>query len=168
VARECAADQRSTDEDDQRGIGEEAMKCKLCIEQGHPPNFGSPPRCAFESGEFSSDNWNCATAIRIRELMYQESFGELGLRLRMHDQSFGSLWVPPHPEDIPYGKRIGPWRGGGFISGYWYKDRGQTEMLIRVDPRDGGNEKEAALRLTLAEAEAAIENWDLYKLEPKR
>lgn len=132
-------------------------KCRLCIEQGRPARFGSEPKCAFETGEFSSDNWNCATAGAIRQLM-----GERGedvktdenLYLRRDDQSYGSLFVPPNPQDDEI---IGPWRGGGMIAGYWYKHRGRTDMLIRVDHRDGGKEDAAAKRLTLQEAEAALE-----------
>jgi hypothetical protein len=136
-------------------------KCTLCIAQGWPSNFGDEPRCAFETGEFSSENWNCATAVAIRMLMgegWDDSKTHDNFYVRRDDQSYGALFVPPHPEDIPEGKQVGPWRGGGLIAGYWYKHRSQTEMLIRVDPRNGGKEPEAAKRLTVQEAEAAIEN----------
>lgn len=128
-------------------------KCKLCV--GRPEYFGGERRCAFGTGEFSSDNWLCATCVAIRQLM-----GESGeetdenFYVRRDDRSYGALFVPPLQQDAP---DEGAWRGGGMIAGYWYKHRGQTEMLIRVDPRDGGQENDAAKRLTLEEAEAALE-----------
>jgi len=133
-------------------------KCKLCIEQGRPEHSASEPRCAFESGEFSSDNWNCATAGAIRELMGEHAWiderHDEAFYVRRDDRSYGALFVPPNPEQPEH---EGSWRGGGFIAGYWYKHRGQTEMLIRVDPRNGGQEPDAAKPLTLEEAEAALE-----------
>lgn len=134
-------------------------KCKLCVEQGWPEHFGSEPCCAFEAGEFSSDNWNCATANAIRRLMGEGDWGDKerndeAFYVRRDDQSYGALFVPPNPERD---EDEGPWQGGGLIAGYWYKHRGQTEMLIRVDPRNGGMEQDAAKPLTLEEAEEALE-----------
>lgn len=137
------------------------MICKRCRERGRPANFGSEPKCAFRTGEFTSDNWQCATALEIRTLMGEEGPMPDGFYIRQEDQSYGALCVPPNPNDIPEGDEVGPWRCGGLIAGYWYKNRGQTEMLIRVDPRNGGMEEKAALRLTLVEAEAALENFKL-------
>lgn len=67
------------------------MKCKLCTEQGQPVNFGSQVRCAFESGEFSSDNWNCATACAIRAFM-GEGWGDDG----KNEDNFGNKYLDTH------------------------------------------------------------------------
>lgn len=137
------------------------MKCKLCIERGRPANFGSEPQCAFTNGVFDSHNWNCATAVEIRKLMgegWDTLPSEERLYTRRHDRSFGALWVSPHPEDVPDGDEVGVFRGGGFIAGHWYKHQGRTDMLIRVDPRNGGRTEESGQKLTLEEAEAVLEN----------
>ena len=140
--------------------------CKRCIERGRPANFGSEPKCAFMTGEFSEDNWQCVTASIIRSFMgedYCDTHDGDRFYIYRDDESFGAIWVPPNPQDVPDGDEVGPWRGGGLIAGYWYKHRGCTEMLIRVDPRNGGQAADAGKRLTLAEAEAAIENLEIAK-----
>jgi len=140
-------------------------KCKLCRERGEQTN--GKVKCAFEIGEFSQDNWNCATAIEIRGLIGEGggylSSGRRGdnFYLYRHDQSYGALWVPPHPEDVPNGDRMGLWRGGGMIVAYWYRHYCQTELLMRLDPLEP---RSAGYPLTLAEAEAAIENIQLTQL----
>ena len=35
---------------------------------GPPENFGSEPKCAFESGTFNGDNWQCATMNELRTM----------------------------------------------------------------------------------------------------
>ncbi len=138
--------------------------CPLCIKRGRPANFGSEPRCAFRAGQFSTDNWACATANILRTFVDEEN-SAYHWRLRYDDQSYAALFVPAHPQDIdaPEEQRLyGPWRGGGMIAMYWYKNRGQTEGIFRVDPRDGGLFKDASLPLTLVEAEAAIINLTLF------
>ncbi len=142
----------------------------MCKERGQTWS-GSAPRCAFESGVFSSDNWNCATANALRELSGERNWQTKekdSLWLRRNDQSFAAMWVPAHPEDVPDGDRCGPFRGGGFIAMTWYKHRGQTEMILRVDPRDGGTVDKCGLPLTIAEAEAAIENIRLARDHERR
>lgn len=143
------------------------MKCKGCLAQGKPEFFASDPKCAFESGEFSPDNWNCATACELRVFMGESCYREEdkpwyeGFWVRRDDQSYGALWIPPNPNDA---ETVGCWRGGGLIAGYWYKGHGATDMLIRVDPRDGGRD-EIGKPLTLVEAEAALENLRFVKSE---
>lgn len=142
------------------------MPCKMCIERGRPAHYDSEPECAFESGEFSSENWNCATVNKIRCFIAyepaQDKYNESRL-MRKNDQTYVLLWIPPHPDDVPDGYKVGPWRGGGCIAMSWEKDRGQCQAMIRLDPRDGGTWDKAALPLTFGEAEAAIENVTLSR-----
>ena len=43
----------------------------------------------------------------------------------------------------------------------WYKERGRVEIMLRVDPRDGGTWDKAGMVLTADEAEAALVNLEL-------
>ena len=110
--------------------------CSLCREGGQPDHFSSARRCAFESGVFSSENWQCGTALRLRE-MFEEAGddGSRNVRFRNDDQSLGVLWV----EDEHY------------IVGTWYKERGSTGSLLAMIDSDFHV-------LTLDEAESAIES----------
>lgn len=142
--------------------------CQLCKNTPVPANFGSPRLCAFDhSGVFTHHNWNCVTAIKLRQLAGEWDYdvayksGESFYTYR-DDRSYASMFVPPHPSDPEH---EGFFRGGGFIAMTWYKHRGQTEIMIRVDGRDGGGYSESGLPLTLQEAEAAIENVTIYKKE---
>lgn len=133
------------------------MKCKACVEQGQPANFGSPVRCAFESGVFSDQNWQCATACQLRELAGEgetrEDQHRDGFWTRRNDTSYAALYVPPHPDQEEH---EGEWRGGGFIAMTWYKSRGGTDVMVRVDGWEGG--KHCAVPLTREAAEAALVN----------
>ncbi len=141
--------------------------CKACKETPEPDYYGSPRKCAFdENGIFTEDNWNCVTANALRLLAGESSHwgenhkesDENSFYVYRNDRSYAALWIPSHPNDIPDGKECGPFRGGGFIAMYWSKHRGQTEGIIRVDARDGGQWKDAGLPLTVTEVEAALEN----------
>lgn len=66
---------------------------------------GDAPRCAFLSGAFKSDNWNCATMNRLRRIAEQGA-----ARAWTEDQTCAVL-----PLD------------GSFIVLGWYKSRGCTE-----------------------------------------
>ncbi|QHZ58652.1 hypothetical protein M655_025120 [Brevibacillus sp. NSP2.1] len=110
------------------------MPCKLCIERGKPWK-GDDPRCAFENGTFSPDNWNCATMIALREISR-----EIGTNYR-DDNAVASIGTVPFE--------------GGDYSGYivmtWYKDRGRTSnAFIAWD-------SEPIRELTEADAILAIE-----------
>lgn len=37
------------------------MTCPRCAADPQPENFGSPRRCAFETGTFNPNNWQCET-----------------------------------------------------------------------------------------------------------
>jgi len=81
------------------------MPCKLCKERGKTWE-GSDPKCAFESGTFNMDNWNCATMNELRDIA-----GEIGLNYRngLDSASFGA---------VPFEE--------GYIVMTWYKSRGKT------------------------------------------
>ena len=151
-------------EQKQLPVGAASANCKLCRETPVPSYFGSPRKCSFdESGVFTSEGWNCVTANNLRDFAEQET--DESFCIRRDDETYAALWIPPHPEDVPSGKRFGPFRGGGFLAMTWYKNRGRTDLIIRVDPRDGGLPDKAALPLTVREAEAAIENLTLARGE---
>ena len=142
-------------------MNRETANCRLCKEREVPAYYGSAPKCAWDStGNFTTENWNCETANFLRM-----AAGEAASRrsveamwVRRNDQSYAALFVPPHPDDIPNGEIVGPFRVGGFIGMTWYKHRGRTDVIVRIDPRDGGMPDEAGLPLTLAEADQAVEN----------
>lgn len=46
--------------------------CPLCKERGKTWQGGNPV-CAFTSGVFDSNNWNCATASKIRSLVIDDA-----------------------------------------------------------------------------------------------
>ena len=73
-------------------------------------------------------------------------------------ESYAAIYVPPNEEDVPYGEELGEFRGGGFIAMTWYKHRGQTEVIVRVDGWNSETKTPEARPLTLAEAETIIVN----------
>ena len=70
-------------------------------------------RCAFSNGIFSSDNWNCATMNKLREIVKKAG-------LFWRDDSIGSIGVLPIDLNEFY----------GFLVMLWYKERGQVEQAI--------------------------------------
>lgn len=146
------------------------MPCKLCIKRGRPAHYGDEPRCCWPKGEpdepFNNDNWACATAGELREIAGEGGDFEPSndrMYVRRDDQSYAALWVPPHPQQP---EDEGEFRGGGFIAMTWYKHRGQTEVMVRVDGwREG--DRHQAIPLTLAEAEAALANFAALHPHPK-
>lgn len=96
------------------------MACRMCRERGKTW-AGDEPRCAFENGLFSRDNWNCATMNALRERAEQ-----LGSVFR-DDLAAGSIGCVPFegPDD------------SGYVVMTWYKDRGATGNAV-VLRGDGG------------------------------
>ncbi len=91
-------------------------ECQMCWELGKTWE-GDDPKCAFASGAFSSDNWNCATMNALRDLAEQASS-------RSDEERCGV--VPLHD--------------GSFIVLGWYKSRGRPLHSCyvawrRVSPR---------------------------------
>ncbi len=112
------------------GLGGGVMsQCTRCKARGKPENFGSDPRCAFLSGVFNSDNWNCATMNEIRYRVTVDLEGS-----------------PAHAEDRS--AALLPW-GYRFVLIGWYKNRGCTELAGVL------NETHVA-PLTLKDAEAFL------------
>ena len=95
------------------------MACKRCQDDPQPEGFGSPRRCAFtEDGEFTPDNWNCATIGALYEV------GEMRIeRLYGNDESMDVFDVLD--QDDPVTTR-----------GWWvvtrYKSRGCTSSIAHV------------------------------------
>lgn len=79
--------------------------CPRCVQRGQTWS-GDDPKCAFSSGTFSPDNWNCATANALRDEADSEEH-------------------PPRWSEDQYGALV-PWEGR-FIVLSWYKHRGRTE-----------------------------------------
>jgi len=109
------------------------MTCKRCEERGHPASFGSAPKCAFEEGEFSSDNWNCATMNELRAIAEEREVWN-------QDQYCSIIPVPESEDDC-----------GEFLVLGWYKHRGKTEAAWVID------EDWAPTRLDLPMAERILE-----------
>ena len=86
------------------------MTCKRCVERGKPAHFGNDPRCAFESGVFSTDNWQCATMNQLHQICTQA---------REDDESIGYIRLPDSA-DVD----------GFYIVMTWYKNRGATGNAV--------------------------------------
>lgn len=109
------------------------MTCLACLSAGmKPPHFGSPRRCAFESGIFSTDNWQCATLNALRDL---------AIFSHRDDMENGSICVIPLPvNDIQQ----------GYIVLSFYKDRGSVGRAIVM------NDEEEPKVLTLQVADVCL------------
>lgn len=70
-------------------------------------------KCAFSNGIFSSDNWNCATMNKLREIVKKAG-------LFWRDDDMGSIGILPIDLD----------EFVGFLVMLWYKERGQVEQAI--------------------------------------
>ena len=80
--------------------------CKECEKRGKTWR-GADPRCAFQTGYFQYDNFNCATVNILRDIVVQ-----LDNHYNDNNENLGV---------IPY--------DGMFIVLTWYKNRGGTETL---------------------------------------
>jgi hypothetical protein len=100
--------------------------CKRCKERGKVWN-GADPRCAFETGAFSSNNWNCATMNDLRDKV---------VNICRNDEQRAGLICGVDSLHV-------------FLS--WYKERDATEMALMMTI-DG-----KAVPLSLAEAERILD-----------
>ena len=101
--------------------------CPRCAARGKTW-VGSDPKCAFESGVFSADNWNCATINELRNLGDDSPVRyALDYKAVMFVRSDGY----------------------GHVVLAWYKDRGKCD--IAVDLNAG-----VLTQLSLEEAERLI------------
>lgn len=115
------------------------MICEECKKRGKTWK-GEDPTCAFESGIFSSENWNCATMNKLRHIVDEKEFEK-------HNNMDCYLAVIPLEES-------------GWIILSWYKRRGRTPTArYMIDDIDQ--------LLTLEDATRAINQYqDLFK-EPE-
>jgi hypothetical protein len=83
-----------------------------------PANFASRRKCAFESGEFSTDNWMCATMGALRDR---------AVFINRDDMQNASIAIVPMPD-------------GGDTFGYvvltYYKDRGAVGRAVLMNDGD--------------------------------
>jgi hypothetical protein len=121
------------------------MACRLCEERGKTWE-GSDPKCAFEKGVFTTNNWNCATLNKLRSISRElETY-------QRDDMSCGSIGYVPMsndyaPDDFD--------TYGGYIVMTWYKDRGRTGNALFITD-------EETIPLTLKHAELAIKTYEMY------
>jgi hypothetical protein len=109
------------------------MKCGMCKKRSKTWN-GDDPKCAFENGVFSPNNWNCATMNELRNIAEEI---EMSHRYDLTVGSFGTV----------------PWecnRSKGIVFMTWYKERGKTSNAIVM------YDDEPVRKLTLKDAEDAI------------
>lgn len=103
--------------------------CPMCLERGKPENFGSEPKCAFLSGVFSGDNWQCATMNALRDLAENTETS-----MRHEDSSMGFLPIPGEGQ-FP------------FLVMSWYKGRGRTsDAFCLCEGSQGSLTLEVAMR----------------------
>lgn len=119
------------------------MACKLCETRGKQWN-GDDPKCAFENDVFSSDNWNCATMNKLREIADEYK------TVQRDDNSCGSIGYVPMdndyaPDDFD--------TYGGYIVVMWYKSRGATGNAVFMTDNN-------TIPLTIKHTELAISNFE--------
>ena len=102
------------------------MTCRRCLERGKTTDR-TDPKCAFESGTFSPDNWDCGTMNALRER---------GEKTRSYCEDQSAALVPI-------------FREGRYIILGWYKNRGKTEYAGVLD-------EEEIKPLSLEDAELAL------------
>jgi len=82
-----------------------------------PELFGSDPQCAFVTGEFDGENWQCATMDTLREIN-EEAVGYDG----------GS-----HGWNLDENACVLSAGEGDFLLMSWYKRRGRTQWAQWLD-----------------------------------
>lgn len=122
--------------------------CTLCRAQGRRASIYRT-RCAFRSGGFSPDNWNCGTANRLRSLLGDADESPLGTWKWRNDDSaasFGCLFVPEYEG-----------HAGFYIVMAWYKGRGSTGRILRM------RDEEPTRPLLLGDAAFAIRSIEAWR-----
>src|SRR4051794_2461652 len=125
------------------------MACKRCQERPKPRLLTGDMKCGFETGEFSSDNWFCATLDALRGLCTDVDPGAPkmvsgpGIALWHDDEQVALLPAAPFPDG----------RSSGFVLLRWYNRRGTVDQALmwRMD--------ELPRPLTLAEAEELLDEF---------
>lgn len=121
-----------------------AYECPLCKNRGKTWN-GSDPRCAFsDKGDFISENWNCATMNKLRDLCCK-----YGTVMR-DDNSCGTIGYLPMDNDYAPDNFE---TFGGYIVLIWYKSHGRTDNAVFISDDE-------CVPLTLRHAETAIKTYE--------
>ena len=104
------------------------VSCPRCKSRGKNWN-GTDPKCAFATGVFNPDNWNCATANALREIVPADNWNN-------NDDQHACL-ITGVEESL-------------HVLLHWYKSRGRTEgaWMVTIE----GEMKP----LTLTEAERVV------------
>jgi hypothetical protein len=110
--------------------------CELCEQRGKTWE-GSDPTCAFVDGTFTTDNWNCATMNRLREIAEEHNW------THRDDTASASIGFIPFEGD----------EESGYIVLTWYKRRGQTGNAVVMW------DEEPVKPLTLDLATQALKYW---------
>ena len=103
------------------------VSCHRCIARGKTWS-GDEPKCAFRDGIFTTDNWNCATANALREIVPADNWNN-------NDDQHACLITGSESLHV-------------LLT--WYKSRGRTEgaWMIECDGK--------IKPLTIEEAERVI------------
>jgi hypothetical protein len=108
------------------------MACPGCLADPQPPFFGDPRKCAFDAqGNFTSDNWSCATMDALREMLPydgESTYGDFATRDDNSAGSLGLLHIPDSAQDVLddlHGIEQDELSLAGYLVMSWYKQRGQ-------------------------------------------
>jgi len=116
------------------------FECPRCQARGKTW-LGDLPRCAFTgTGQFSADNWNCATMNALR-LFTQEIYCQ--------DHTLGIIAIPELSRDCGFDDLM-----PNFLVLHWYKTRGACPLaqVVRMNHR--------VSPLTLSWAELILKNLE--------
>jgi hypothetical protein len=94
------------------------MTCALCAERIKDWR-GDDPECAFANEAFSGENWNCATANAIRDIVNEDNENRPGVDFQFcDDQKYATLRV----DELELDGALALWVT-------WYKSRGKTNGM---------------------------------------
>lgn len=102
------------------------MKCKHCIEKEKTwDENNSPIECAFETGVFSPNNWNCWTMDYLRERSEKNEV--------WNDDEFA--WLVPYDIEFDKEDTIDEWcpSTSWYIYIQQYKHRGTTDICLDMN-----------------------------------
>lgn len=93
--------------------------CSRCARDPQPMGFGSPRRCAFPAGVFSTDNWSCASLDLLRAHVDRGEEERNGVKV-VHTETDQRAGIMPFLD------------GTVLVLGM-YKHRGRTEAAVVID-----------------------------------
>jgi hypothetical protein len=99
-------------------------------------SYGSPVKCAFVDGRFTSNNWSCMTMSILRSMAYENG------HVARDDMNSGSIAVFNIPENDAV---------CGYLVMSYYKDRGCTGMAVIM------NDDSEPTRITERQADLIID-----------